>query len=125
MMTKKKNRYWSKSDKLKIVLEVISKENRPSEVAKKYDISSGLLSTWTTKYILDGEEALENTKKPGNPLAKYQNKKELTPIEQLEYENMKLKIEVERLKKGYTVKGVGKNKEFVIINNKNSKSLKN
>lgn len=124
-MTKKKNRYWSKQDKLKIVLEVISKENRPSEIAKKYNISSGMLSTWTTKYILHGEEALENTKKPGNPLAQYQSRKELTPIEQLEYENMKLKIEVERLKKGYRVKGVGKNKEFVIINSKSSKSLKN
>ena len=124
-MTKKKNRYWSKSDKLKIVLEAISKENRPIEIAKKYDISKGMLSTWTTKYLLDGEDALENTKKPGNPLAKYHRRKELTPIEQLEYENMKLKIEIERLKKGYTVKGVGKNKEFVIINNKSSKSLKN
>lgn len=125
MMIKKKNRYWSQQDKLKIVLEVMDKKDRRSEIVKKYDISNGMLSTWTTKYLSDGEDALKNTRKPGNPLAKYQRRKELTPIEQLEYENMKLKIEVERLKKGYTVKGVGKNKEFVIINNKNSKSLKN
>ena len=124
-MIKKKNRYWSQQDKLKIVLEVMDKKNKRSEIVKKYDISDGMLSTWTTKYVTDGEDALENTRKPGNPLAKYQRRKELTPLEQMEYENMKLKIEVERLKKGYTVKGVGKNKEFVIINNKNSKSLKN
>lgn len=124
-MIKKKNRYWSQQDKLKIVLEVMDKKNKRSEIVKKYDISDGMLSTWTTKYLTDGEDALGNTSKPGNPLAKYQRRKELTPLEQMEYENMKLKIEVERLKKGYTVKGVGKNKEFVIINNKNSKSLKN
>jgi hypothetical protein len=33
-----------------------------------------------------------------------------------------LKIENERLKKGYTVKGVGADKEFVIISEKNMKS---
>ena len=35
------------------------------------------------------------------------NKKELTDIEKLQYENMKLRIENERLKKGYLVKGDG------------------
>ena len=54
-----------------------------------------------------GEDSLENQKKPGNPLCKYQNKKSLTKEEQLEYENMKLKIENELLKKGYLMKGDG------------------
>ena len=49
----------------------------------------------------------KNKKKPGNPLSKYSSKKQLTELEQLEYENMKLRIEVERLKKGYLVKGDG------------------
>ena len=43
----------------------------------------------------------------GNPLIKYSRRKELTQIEQLEYENMKLRIENERLKKGYILKGDG------------------
>ena len=53
-----------------------------------------------------GEEALINKRKPGNPLAKYHNKKELTPIEQLEYkvallerELLKKDGEIVRLKK--------------------------
>ena len=53
-----------------------------------------------------GEEALINKRKPGNPLAKYHNKKELTPIEQLEYkvallerELLKKNGEIVRLKK--------------------------
>ena len=51
---------------------------------------------------------LENKRKPGNPLAKIYNKKNFkNREEELEYENMKLKIENELLKKGYLVKGDG------------------
>ena len=51
---------------------------------------------------------LENKRKPGNPLAKIYNKKNFKNLEEeLEYENMKLKIENELLKKGYLVKEDG------------------
>ena len=76
---------------------------------------------WLKKYLEQGEVGLENKKKPGNPLSKYMNKKQLSDIEKLEYENMKLRIENERLKKGYIVEGDG---QVVIFNgskNKNSK----
>ena len=39
-------------------------------------------------------------------------------------ENLKLRIENERLKKGYQVKGGGANKEYVTLNDVNTKSLK-
>ena len=42
-------------------------------------------------------------------------------IEELELEIMKQDIEIARLKKGYNVKGVGQEKEFVTIFNKNIK----
>ncbi len=61
-----------------------------------------MISIWIKRYREGGESALENKKKPGNPLSRYANRKDLTAIEKLEYENMKLKIEVLRLKKGYT-----------------------
>ena len=38
---------------------------------------------------------------------KYSRKKSLTELEKLEYENMKLRIENELLKKGYLMKGDG------------------
>lgn len=103
---KEPNRYWSKEEKLKIINEVLDGKSS-EEVAKKYDISGGMLRGWIIKYNKYGEETLENRKKPGNPLCKYSNKKNLTEIEKLEYENMKLRIENERLKKGYLVKGDG------------------
>lgn len=118
---KEPNRYWAKEVKLKIVNEVIVDGNTSEYVANKYDISGGLLRNWISKYTKHGESALENKKKPGNPLAKYHNKKELSDIEKLEYEVMKLRIENERLKKGYLVEGSGQSKVFIPLNKKNSK----
>jgi hypothetical protein len=54
---------------------------------------------WFNQYLEGGIDSLENKRKPGNPMAKYSRRKELTYTEQLEYENMKLRIENERLKK--------------------------
>ena len=48
-------------------------------------------------------------------------KKPKNRIEELELEIMKKDIEIARLKKGYNVKGVGQEKEFVTIFSKNTK----
>lgn len=60
-----------------------------------------------------GMEGLVNKKKPGIPLSKYANKKNLTKEEQLEYENMKLRIENEMLKKGFLMKEDGSYVKFM------------
>ena len=101
------NRYWSKEEKLKIINEVL--EGKSSyEIAKKYDVSSGMIRSWVIKYKEFGENALINKKKPGNPMSKYFITKHFkSREEELEYENMRLRIENERLKKGYLVKGDG------------------
>ena len=65
-----------------------------------------MICNWLKRYNENGMDGLENKRKIGNPLAKYSRRKELTPIEQLEYENMLLRIENERLKKGYTEEDV-------------------
>ena len=104
---KEPNRYWSKEEKLRIINLVLLNGLSTHQVAKNEDISSGMLRNWIKKYIEQGEESLENKRKPGNPLAKYSRRKELSDLEKLEYENMKLRIENERLKKGYMMKGDG------------------
>ena len=76
-------------------------------IQKEYGISHSLIDIWKRKYLEFGEDSLENKKKPGNPLMKYSRRKKLTKEEQLEYENMKLRIENELLKKGYLMKGDG------------------
>ncbi len=116
-----KNRYWSKEEKLRIVKRVTEDLSSTLQVSKEENISNGMLNGWIKKYLELGENGLQNSKKPGNPLAKYSRKKQLTDLEKLEYENMKLRIENERLKKGYFVKGGGKQKELIIGKNKSIK----
>ena len=102
------NKYWTKEEKIRIVKKIIEEGKSSYTVAKEENISSsGMIRKWTRIYIEEGPDALENKKKPGNPICKYSNKKNLSEKEQLELEIMKLRIENERLKKGYLVEGDG------------------
>ena len=116
-----KNKYWSKEEKLKLVKEVIEEHKSTNEVSNREQISNGMLNNWIKKYLEFGEEGLINKKKPGNPYGKFLKRKNLTDIEKLQYENMKLRIENERLKKGYIVEGDGQIVVFNGSKNKNSK----
>lgn len=116
-----KNKYWSKEEKLKLIKEHLDNNISTNEITTREKISNGMYNNWLKKYLEFGEEGLENKKKPGNPLSKYTNKKQLTDLEKLEYENMKLRIENERLKKGYLVEGDGQIVVFIGSKNKNLK----
>ena len=116
-----KNKYWSKEEKLKLVKEHVEQHVSTLEITNRENISNGMYNNWLKKYLELGEKGLENKKKPGNPLMKYSAKKNLTEIEKLEYENMKLRIENERLKKGYLVEGDG---QFVVFSGSKNKNLK-
>jgi|SRR5690606_463466 transposase len=103
---KTESRYWSKEAKYEYVKLVLSGEYSAMELGRKNNVSHGMISNWIRKYNEGGIEALENKRKPGNPLTKFSHRKQLSELEQLQYENMKLRIENERLKKGYTTKEV-------------------
>ncbi|MCR5607866.1 MAG: helix-turn-helix domain containing protein [Lachnospiraceae bacterium] len=96
-----KNREWSKEQKLEVINYFFSGHTQ-RDTCVHFAISRRQLDIWLTRYNEQGIEGLQNKRKPGNPLSKYSRRKELTPLEQLEYENMLLRIENERLKKGYT-----------------------
>jgi len=99
---KRPYRMWSLETKLEYVKIVLSGEMSLTELARMNDVSDGLLGSWVKKYREGGEAAFQTKRSPGNPFVKYQFKKELTPLEKLEYENLQLRIENMRLKKGYT-----------------------
>lgn len=101
----KPNKVYSKEEKEKYIKEALEYGIRPT--ARKYDIGNGMLCNWIKSYHENGNKVIDNKYKRSNPLAKFQKKKELTEKEQLEYEIMKLRIENERLKKGYLLKGDG------------------
>ena len=108
MATKgQKFKQWSAEEKYKLIKPVLDMEKSTCEVFRETGINTGLLCTWIKKYREKGFNGLSSKKKPGNPLAKYSKKKELTKEEQLEYENMKLRIENEMLKKGFLMKEDG------------------
>lgn len=107
-----KNENHSKEEKLALVLR-----NLEGETARKLEKESGInnsqIHKWTKQYLEGGEEALVNKRKPGNPLSRYERKKELTYEEQLQYqiellkrELLKKEAEVERLKQQNARKGV-------------------
>lgn len=88
-----KNRNHSKAEKLGLVKRNLAGEGITS-LARESGVDKSQIAKWTKQYLSGGEAALENMKKPGNALRKYQNRKELTPMEQLEYENALLRREL-------------------------------
>ena len=87
------NKNHSKEEKLTLVLRNLEGETTTS-LQRETGICSSQIHKWTKQYLDGGEEALVNKRKPGNPLAKYERKKILTPIEQLEYKVAKLEREL-------------------------------
>ena len=105
------NKSHSKDEKLALVLRNLSGETLTS-LERETGICNSQIHKWTKQYLEGGEEALVNKRKPGNPLARYIRKKELTPIEQLEYkvallerELLKRDNELVRLKKAIELEG--------------------
>ena len=125
MGTKKgtKPRKWSKEEKLKLVLLHLNDKVPLMQIERKHSVSSGLVSTWVKKYLNGGEESLVS--RSGNPYAALHTSKSLSEVDRLRLIVAKQEIEIARLKKGYWVKGVGVNKEYVTGSGENTRSSKN
>ena len=93
-------------EKEKIVLEYLGNQH-PSyrKTAEKYKISTSTFRKWKKAYLKYGIDGLRSqtgkaSGKKGNGLKGLHVKKNKTREEELELENLKLKVEVARLKKG-------------------------
>ena len=119
-----KNRKYTYEFKLQVMEDYFDNHLSWAEIMRKYSLSQGTLDVWKRNYengvLKDGK--IHNR---GNRLAVLHTSKNLSKEQRLELENLKLRIENERLKKGYLVKGGGANKEYVSISEENMKSLKN
>lgn len=112
-------------EKERIVLEAIERGAR--RTAEAHGVDRRLLERWIAKYRAAGVDGLKSRTGKGkhgggNPLVGLQSKKNKTREEELELEVLRLKIEVERLKKGYRVKGGGRGKEYVTTKGSNTRS---
>lgn len=118
-----KNRKYSYEFKLKVIKEYLEDHLSLLELEEKYGVVHSVIIKWTRLY----NEGLLKTgrKRTGNPFSALYTSKSLSREERLELENLKLKIENERLKKGYLVKGGGAGKEYVSISAVNTRSSEN
>lgn len=83
------------------------------QVKLQKGLSNGMINNWIKAYRENSMNGLTPKRKYNNPLSKYYNKKKLTKEEQLEYENLKLRIENEMLKKGFLMKEDGTYVKFI------------
>ena len=117
-----KNIIRTPQEKLKIINEYLSEKTGIRALERKYKTGHTNIYRWIKKYEAEGIKGLESNSgksKGGNKGIGI--KKPKSKIEELELEIIKRDIEIARLKKGYTVKGVGAKKEFVITFDKNIK----
>ena len=105
-------------EKEKIIKEYLKSGLGYRVIARKHNISDSVLRKWIKAYNekgLDGLVSNTGKKATGRPKAI------LNQIEQLQKEILELRIENERLKKGYFVKGDGAIKEYVTSLEKSTK----
>lgn len=120
----RKNKRYTAEFKIGIVKKVTEEHIGIKEIARQNNIDNHNVRNWLKNYQEYGEtyfyeEHRGNHK--GNPYSALHTSKSLSNEERLELENLKLRIENERLKKGYMVKGVGVKKEFVTTKDANTK----
>ena len=117
------NREWTDEERLKYVNLCEDEHFSYRSVAKKEGIPQGTLWNWIRRYREGGEDALNPEKlRSGNRFSALHTSKSLSEEERLKLLVEKLQIENERLKKGYMVKGVGADKEFVTLKDLNTRS---
>ena len=107
-------------EKEKIVKEYLNGETEV-KLRNKYDLPSKMLYKWLKKYEEEGLNGLKSKTGKNSNGKGFHLKKPKNKVEELELELMKKEIEIARLKKGYMVKGVGAEKEFVTTFDKNTK----
>jgi len=115
---KVKNVMRTPEEKEKLILEYKNSGIGINRFAYLHDIGKHTFWEWVKKYRefgIDGLKSKTGKNCPGR------SKKPKNKTEQLEREILKLRIENERLKKGYFVKGDGAKKEYVTSLEKNTK----
>ena len=116
---------YTKEQRLDIGRRVVEHEYTYAEAAEVYEISFPTVANYVKEF-----KSVNNVGIDGRFSRKRGATEEIESIEALSKlskdelinEVIKAKIEEARAKKGYIVKGVGVNKEFIPINGKNSKS---
>ncbi len=116
------NKKYTKELKIEVVRKRIDEHYSWPQLSSEYGIAISVIQGWVKIYEEFGSDGFDRSFRKGNPYAALHTSNSLSQVERLKLENLKLRVELERSKKGYTVKGVGASKEYVILNDVNTKS---
>ena len=105
-------------EKEKLILEYFNSGIGYARFAENHDIDRTIFLKWVQKYRENGIDGLKSNSGK-NSIGRPKGK--LSQLEKLQKEILELRIENERLKKGYFVKGDGARKEYVTSLEKNTK----
>lgn len=109
-----KFRCYTMDEKLSIINLHLQNHIPVKRIEQQTGINHTLILKWIKNYIENGIKGLESHR--GNPYAALHLSKHLSELDRLKLLTLKQEIEIERLKKGYIVKGIGANKTFVTTN---------
>ena len=117
---------FTKEERMQIGREIYTHEITISEATEKYGVNWYTARSYMRQYrdlnnlppMSDGQEELKAINK--NKKKKYEDLVSMSK-DQLINEVIKARVEAERAKKGYLVKGVGREKEFATTFKKNMK----
>lgn len=119
-----KFRKWRIDEKLRIVKRHTEDHISVKQLSIEEGTTTGMICRWVKQYEEAGEDGLKAKQRTGNPYAALSTSKSLSEVERLRLLVVKQEIEIERLKKGYWVEGVGANKAYVTGRDKSTKSPK-
>jgi transposase-like protein len=118
------NRVWSDEDRARIVARYMEGSLGKNSLAAEENVPAGTLRGWISRFFKEGDAGLENKRKSGNRFSALHSSNSISELERLQLLVLKQEIEIERLKKGYMVEGVGADKVFVTSKGKSTKSSK-
>ncbi len=116
-----KKRIWTKKQKLEIKDKYLNEHTSAGMLSKENNADKSMLCRWIRNYGKYGESAFNAKGHSGNPFAALHTSKTLSETKRLRLQLLKLELENERFKKGYQVKGVCVNKEYVFLKDANMK----
>lgn len=117
---------YSKEERLDIGRQIYTGEISKQDAIKKYNISQSCAETYVTNYKRTNGIPVQSHKHSSTSKKKVVSDADLEIYQSMSKEELIQELILSkanelRAKKGYEVKGVGQNKEFITLNNKNSK----
>lgn len=112
---------YNEEQRLRIGEKVFTQQLTETAAAKFYDLDKSEVQRCVNLYMRENKiDPVPKVTEPDNNGQENPNYQEMTKDELIKV-IMKKDIEVARAKKGYTVKGGGKTKEYITIKNANTK----